>query len=128
MAGRDSFRPGPAGHPPAAGEPPVERPTQAAELRLTVGPATAGGTVPPVEARYLITAFGIASCITAGIAGVILTLRIASRVAALRAGDGITVLALAELGLGLAGAVLIALCGRRRVQAGTAPAGEGQGR
>ena len=47
---------------------------------------------------------------------------------ALRAGDGITVLALAELGLGLAGAVLIALCGRRRVQAGTAPAGEGPGR
>jgi hypothetical protein len=127
MAGRDPFPPDPAGHPLAAGEPSTERPTQAAELRLTVGPATAGGTVPSVEARYLITAFGIAACITAGIAGVILTLRIASRVAALRAGDGITVLALAELGLGLAGAVLIALCGRRRDQAGTAPAGEGPG-
>jgi hypothetical protein len=119
MAGTDPFPPGPAG-PPA--DPTLERPTQAAELRLTIGPATAGGTVPPVEARYLITAFGIAACVAAGIAGVILTLRIASQVAALRVGDGITVLAFAELGLGLAGAALIALCGRRRDQAAAVPA------
>jgi hypothetical protein len=118
MAGRDPFPPGPAGPP---GQPGIERPTQAAELKLTVGPATAGGTVPPVEARYLITAFGIAACVTAGIAGVILTLRIASQVAALRVGDGITVLAFAELGLGLTGAALIALCGRRRDQVETVP-------
>lgn len=127
MAGRDLFPPGPAGPPPGAGEPAFERPTQAAELRLTVGPATAGGTVPSVEARYFITAFGIAACVVAGIAGAILTLRIASAVAALRAGDGIIVLALAELGLGLAGAALIALCGRRRNQAGAVPADDGPG-
>lgn len=83
MAGRDPFPPSPAG-PPAG--PAVERPTQAAELRLTVGPATAGGTVPSVDARYFITASGIAACVAAGIAGVIMTLRIASHVAALRAG------------------------------------------
>ena len=124
MPQRDPLPPGPAG-PPA--EPTIERPTQAAELRLTVGPATAGGTVPSVEARYFITVFGIAVCVAAGIVGVILTLRIASQVTALRADDGITVLALAELGLGLAGAALIALCGRRRDQAETVPAGEGQG-
>jgi len=114
MAGRSPFPPGSEGMPYAAGEPAVERPSQAAELKLTVGPARAEGKVPSVEARYLITAFGIAACVAAGIAGVVLTLRIASGVAALRADDGITVLALAELGLGLAGAVLVALCGHRR--------------
>ena len=128
MAGRDPFPPSPAGLPLGAGEPVIERPTQAAELRLTVGPATAGGTVPPAEAHYFITAFGIAACVAAGIAGVILTLRIAGRVTAPRAGDGIIVLALAELGLGLAGAALIAFCGRRWDQAGTGPAGAEPGR
>lgn len=124
MAGWDPFPPSPAG-PPA--EPAIERPTQAAELRLTVGPATAGGTVPSVEARYFITAFGIVACVAAGVAGVILTLHLASQVTALRAGDGVIVLALAELGLALAGAALIALCGRRQPQAEAVPASEGAG-
>jgi hypothetical protein len=123
MTGRDPFPPGSAGLHPGSGEPGIERPTQAAELRLTIGPATAGGTVPSVDARYFITAFGIAACVVAGIAGVILTLRLAKGVATLRTADGVTVLALAELGLGLAGAILIALCGRRGNQAGTVPAG-----
>lgn len=113
MAGRDPFPPDPAGLPPGTGEPTAERPTRAAELKLTVGPATAGGTVPSADARYFIMAFGIAACVAAGIAGVILTLRIAGRVVALRADDGITVLAFAEIGLALAGSALIALCGRR---------------
>jgi hypothetical protein len=96
----------------------VEPPTQAAELKFTVGPATAGGTVPQAEAHHFVTVCGIAGSVAAGIAGVILTLRIASGVLTLRVSSGLAVLALAELGLGLAGAVLIAFCSRRPDQPG----------
>jgi hypothetical protein len=94
-------------------EPKIEQPTQAAELKLTVGPATAGGHVPQSEAHHFVTVSGIAVCVAAAIAGVVLTLQIAGPVFALRVGSGLTVLALAELGLGLLGSVLIAACGRR---------------
>jgi hypothetical protein len=98
--------------------PAVEPPTQAAELKFTVGPATAGGTVPQAEAHHFVTVCGIAGSVAAGIAGVILTLRITSGVLTLRVSSGIAVLALAELGLGLGGAVLIAFCSRRPDQPG----------
>jgi hypothetical protein len=99
--------------------PKIEQPTRAAELRIAVGPASAGGTVPPGETHHFITTFGIAGSVAAGIAGAVLTLRIATGVLALRVGSGLTVLALAELGLGLLGAVLIAVCSRRTDQAAT---------
>ncbi len=100
---------------PAAHEPgPAEQPTQAAELKLAVGPATAGGSVPPGEAHHYITTFGILVSVIAGIAGAVLTLRIGSGVTTLRVTSGLTVLGLAELGLALASAVIIAICGRSR--------------
>jgi hypothetical protein len=91
----------------------VEQPTQAAELNVTVGPATAGGRVPQGDAHHFITVGGIAWCVAAAIAGVVLTLQIAGRSPGLGAGSGPVLLALAELGLGLAGAAFIAACGRR---------------
>jgi hypothetical protein len=95
---------------PASG---VEQPTQAAELNVTVGPATAGGRVPQDDAHHFITVGGIAWCVAAAIAGVILTLQIAGRSPGLGAGSGLVVLALAELGLGLIGSAFIAACGGR---------------
>jgi hypothetical protein len=67
-------------------------------------------TVPADQANHLITTFGITGCIVTGTVGAVVTLRIA---------PGLTVIALAELVLALAGAVLIALCSRahRRTQA-----------
>ena len=92
-------------------------PTRAAQLKITAEPAkvkitarrlvTAEGTVPPGEARHLIAAFGILGSVVAGIAGAVLTLRI---------NPGLTGLAVAELVLALAGAVLIAVYGRRRAR------------
>jgi hypothetical protein len=108
---------GRAGQPAEAAGPKIEQPTQAAELRFAVGPASAGGTVPPGDTHHFITTFGIAGSVAAGIAGAVLTLRLASGVTALRVGSGLTVLALAELGLGLLGAVLIAVCSRWTDQA-----------
>jgi hypothetical protein len=90
-----------------------EQPTQAAELNVTVGPATAGGRVPQGDAHHFITVGGIAWCVAAAIAGVVLTLQIAGRSPGLRTGSGPVVLALAELGLGLAAAAFIAACGGR---------------
>lgn len=115
MAGRSpsAREDGGAGQPAGTAEPKIEQPTQAAELKLTIGPATAGGTVPPGDAHHFITTFGIAGSVAAGIAGVVLTLRIASGVVALHVDSGLTILALAELGLGLLGAALIAVCSRR---------------
>ena len=86
----------------------IEQPTQAAELRVTVGRATAGGHVPQDDAHHFITVAGIAWCVGVAIAGVVLTLQIADRLP----GSGRLVLTLAELGLGLAGATLVATCGR----------------
>jgi hypothetical protein len=91
----------------------VEQPTQAAELNVTVGPATAGGRVPQDDAHHFITVGGIAWCVAAAIAGVVLTLQIAGRSLGHGAGSGPVVLALAELGLGLIGSAFIAACGGR---------------
>ncbi len=92
-----------------------ERPTRAAQLKITAEPARvkftarrwliAEGTLPPGEARQLIAAFGILGSVVASIAGAVLTLRISPE---------LTTLALAELVLACAGAVLIAVCGRAR--------------
>ena len=92
---------------PGAREPdPSEEPTPCAELEIQVGPAlplgSAKGRVPPGQTGYFIMMFGIWGSVAAGIAGAVLTLRIASR---------LTGIALAELGLALAAALLIAACG-----------------
>ena len=82
----------------------AELPTAAAKLTIQVGPAQlAEGTVPPDQARHLITTFGVLACIFSGIGGVILTLHIDPTLIAL---------AFAELALAFVGAVLIAACGR----------------
>lgn len=112
-----------------------EQPTQAAELNVTVGPATAGGRVPQGDAHHFITVGGIAWCVAAPIAGVVMTLQIAGRSPGLRAGSGPVVLALAELVLGLAAAAFIAACGgraprrtlRRTAGAGRRPRGRVSG-
>jgi hypothetical protein len=87
--------------PPGAGA--VEPPSPYAELTVQLGPAqrwgSARGKVPPEQAHHLITTFGIVSSVIAGIAGSVLTLRIAA---------GLTVAACAELGVALAAAALIA--------------------
>ena len=81
----------------------AELPSAAAKLTIKVGPAQlAEGTVPPDQARHLITTFGILGCIFAGIGGAVLTLHVARTLIAL---------AFAELALALAGAALIAACG-----------------
>jgi hypothetical protein len=97
----------------------VEQPTQAAELKVTVGHATAGGRVPQGDAHHFITVSGIAWCVGIAIAGVVLTLQIVGRAPH----SGWAALPLAELGLGLAGAVLTAACGRRGARP---PEAEGQ--
>jgi hypothetical protein len=114
MAGQDPSRWGAGwaelGRTAASGG---EQPTQAAELKVTVGPASAGGRVPQRDAHHFITVGGIAWCTTAAIVGVVLTLQLASPGRAPGAGNGLTMLALAELLLGLLGSALIAACGRR---------------
>ena len=99
--------------PPDREPVPVERPTVFAELEIQVGPAqpwgTARGRVPPDQAHYLIMTFGILGSAVSGTAGAVLTLRIAPRLAGL---------ALAELILALAVALLIAACGLAREWAG----------
>ena len=47
------------------------------------------------------------ACVTVGISGAVLTLHVSPK---------LTVLALAELGVALAGAVLVAFCGRSRAR------------
>jgi|SRR5690242_18524161 len=85
-----------------------EPPTAAARLVIKVGPAQlAEGTVPPDQARHLITTFGILGCIFSGIGGAVLTLHVAAAPSAL---------AFAELAIALAGAALIALAGRVAVR------------
>jgi hypothetical protein len=90
--------------PPTAGLVFPEPPTAAARLIIKVGPAQlAEGTVPPDQARHLITTFGILGCVVAGIGGAVLTLH---------AAPGLIALAIAELAVALAGAAFIALCAR----------------
>lgn len=93
-----------------------EQPTAGAELKIVVVHSrvkitarrwSVEGTVPSAEAHHLITTFGILGSIVSGLAGAILTLRIAS---------GLPALAFAELGLALLAAVLIAVRSRRSVQ------------
>jgi hypothetical protein len=101
----------PPNSPSARGQDAAEQPGPAARLKLDVKTlGTWEGTVPPGEARYLITTFGIVGSVVTGTAGALLTLRIAR---------GSAVVAIAELALALAAMVLIALCsrGRRRVRA-----------
>jgi hypothetical protein len=101
----------------------AERPTWAAELRITAEPAemittwrwvTTQRTIPSDQADHLITTFGIAGSIVTGIAGAVVTLRTA---------PSLTVIALAELALALAGGALIALCSHahRRTRAEAQP-------
>ena len=97
---------------PSAREPvPLERPTSFAELEVRVGPVPWGkakGRVAPDQASYLIMTFGILASVVTGTAGAVLTLRIAPR---------LTGLALAELVLALAAALIIAVCRLSREQA-----------
>jgi len=105
---------------PTAGLVLAELPTAAAKLTVEVGPAQlAEGTVPPGQARHLITTFGILGSILSGIGGVILTLHVDRSLIAL---------AFAELAVALAGAALIAACGhvpgRRKGNAGAMTASQ----
>ena len=97
---------------PSAREPvPLERPSSFAELEIRVGPVPWGkakGRVAPDQANYLIMTFGILGSVVTGTAGAVLTLRIAPR---------LTGLALAELVLALAAALIIAVCRLSREQA-----------
>jgi hypothetical protein len=80
----------------------AELPTAAAKLTIKVGPAQlAEGTVPPDQARHLITTFGILGCTFSGIGGAVLTLHVAPT---------LTALAFAELALAFVAAALIAVC------------------
>lgn len=79
-------------------------PTQFAELEISLGPdQRARGRVPPNQAHYLITMFGILGSTVTGTGGAVLTLYVAPR---------LIILALAELALAAAAAVLTAACGR----------------
>jgi hypothetical protein len=97
---------------PSAPEPvPLERPTSFAELEVRVGPVPWGkakGRVAPDQASYLIMTFGILGSVVTGTAGAVLTLRIA---------PPLTGLALAELVLALAAALIIAVGRLSREQA-----------
>ena len=90
-----------------------EQPTSSAELTISVGPTQLGGsakgTVPPDQAHYLITTFGILGCAITGCAAATITLRIGPAHAA-------PAIALAELAFALMAAILVALCGRTPVR------------
>jgi hypothetical protein len=91
---------------PTTGPVPADPPTSHAELTIKLGPTElAKGTVPADQARHLITTFGILASVCSGIGGAVLTLRAAPA-------PTVLVLVLAELVVALAGATLIAACGR----------------
>ena len=102
---------------PSAGGGTRRRSTQAAQPVITGQPARikiadpqpgiAKATVPPGQARHLITTFGIMGSVVSGTIGAVLTLRIASHLIAP---------AILELVLALASTVLIAACGRRQTR------------
>jgi hypothetical protein len=87
----------------------TEQPSPSAQLKIDARVlGTAGGTVPPRRAHHLVTTSGmVGSCVT-GTAGAVLTLRVDHALAGI---------ALAELVLALAIAVLVAACGRHGDQA-----------
>jgi hypothetical protein len=99
---------------PAADQPgTADRPTAAAQLKITaerMQGLTAVGTVPPADARYLITTFGITGSVAMSIGGADFVLRAAPAFAAHAAPN----IALAALALGFAATILIAVCGRAR--------------
>jgi hypothetical protein len=78
-------------------------------MTITLGPAQLGGTAEGNHAHYLIATFGIVVSNLIGVGGAVLTLHTAAN---------LTTLALAELGLAFAAAVLIAVCSRRRGRKG----------
>jgi len=80
-------------------------PTAAAQLKISAEPMkglSATGTVPEAEARYMIATFGIMWTFTTTTVGVVMTFRYDH------------LIAVAELLLGLATIVFIAIGGRRR--------------
>jgi hypothetical protein len=96
----------------------AEPPTSSARLTITLRPieGTADAHVPPDQAHHLITTFGLMGSAFTGTGAAVLTLNIA---------HGLTVPALAELGLALAVAVLIAASSRvpaRKSRRGKTPA------
>lgn len=79
-------------------------PTGFAELDISLGPAgRAHGRVPPEQAHHFITTFGVLGSVVTGITGAVLTLHVA---------PGLTGVALVEMVLALAAALLIAFGGR----------------
>lgn len=102
----------PAPHEPGT----ADLPTEAAQLRITAERTqglTAVGTVPPADARYLITTFGITGSVATSIAGADFVLRAGPALA--------PYIALAELALGFVAAILIAVCGLGRRARASAP-------
>ena len=94
---------------PAANDPEdpdaPQTPSVAAELEIWTEPVECWpppGAVPPAEVRYLAVTFGIMGTVAATTAGVLLLYRSAPQ------------LALAEMMLGLAAIIIIAVCGYRR--------------
>jgi hypothetical protein len=86
----------------------AEQPTQSAQLKIDARLlGTAEGTVPSAEAHHLVTTFGMVASGVTGTVGAVLTLRIDQHLAGI---------ALAELILAFAIAMLIAVCGRRAGQ------------
>lgn len=112
----------PAIHEPGT----ADLPTAAAQLKITaerMQGLTAVGTVPPADARYLITTFGITGSVATSIAGADFVLRAGPALATHAA----PYIALAELALGFVAAILIAVCGRgHRAQASVTPPAEGR--
>lgn len=96
---------------PAAKRPSGEQPSSSARLKLELGPDRVGGlaegVVPPDQAHHLITTFGLLGTGFMGTAGAVLTLYVDPRLPGL---------ALAQLGMALAIAALIAVCGRRQAK------------
>jgi len=90
-------------NPRAIGPFPAEWPTGAARLIIALLPTQLAAGTAPAQTRHLITTLGILGSVWSGIAGALVTLRVASAHVGL---------AVAELSLALAGAVLVAICGR----------------
>ncbi|HEY2579084.1 MAG TPA: hypothetical protein VGI74_22480 [Streptosporangiaceae bacterium] len=88
-------------------------PTGFAELEISLGPTPrARGRVPPDQAHHFITTFGLLGSAASGIGGAVLTLHIAASLSGL---------ALAELGLALLVALLIAVCGHTQARRASGP-------
>lgn len=97
----------PAAESRSSGSENIEEPSPQASLSISLAPVTAWGSaqgkVPSGEARHLIAILGILGSTVAGVGAAVLTLNISHT---------LTGLALAELGLALIAAALIALVSR----------------